>query len=225
MTLYDKYGHCIIPKGTKLFKGGNPDNHDDCIFLGLQKYVATAFKNNSNKVQIWTVKQDIKLLFMVEELNHSSWTKSAIVNIYNEHFPSENRLNDLDIKHRDLNKRDKFINKLKKQNIIGWLSSLEGRVDLEICLFPDNQEFDKVIALETVIDHDNKEFDYINALDRIDIYPSKQFFTQTAAQLNERPFATYAKMAAAWKEDEMKKGLTDEQARQYHLNLRTKLTI
>jgi hypothetical protein len=83
MTLYDKYGFCIIPTGTKLYKGGEKSDYNGCMFFGLQKYVATAFQNNSDKIQIWTVKQDIKVLFMVLELNRLSWTKSAVVDIYN----------------------------------------------------------------------------------------------------------------------------------------------
>ena len=225
MTLYDKYGHCIIPAGTKLYKGGETTNYDGCIFFGLQKYVAAAFQNNSGKIQIWTVKQDIKILFMVQELNHSSWSKSAIVDIYKEYYPSENVLNDLDIKHRDHNKRDKLIDKLKNENIMGWLSSLEGKVDLEICLFPDKREFDQLMELETVINIDNDKFDYLNALDGIDLNPSEQFFTQTKNKLKDSPFDDYAKMVATWTEDEIKQGLTREQARHYHLNLRTKFKI
>ena len=98
MTLHDKYGHCIIPAGTKLYKGSATTDYDGCVFFGLQKYVAAAFQNNSGKIQIWTVKQDIKILFMVQELNHSSWSKSAIVDIYKEYYPPENILHD-DIKY------------------------------------------------------------------------------------------------------------------------------
>jgi len=81
------------------------------------------------------------------------------------------------------------------------------------------------MELEKVIDKTNDEFDYINALDSIDIYPSEQFFTQTKDNLKGSPFADYATMAAAWSEDEIKQGLTREQARHYHLNLRTKFKI
>jgi hypothetical protein len=225
MTLYDNYGHCVIPAGTKLYKGGEPNDYDGCIFFALQKYVATVFPKNSGKIQIWSVKQDIKLLFMVQQLNHSSWSKSSIVNIYKEYYPYEKGLNDLDIKHQDLKKRDKFIDKLKAENIFGWLSSIEDKVELEVCLFHDSQELDQLIQLEKVIDKANYEFDYINALDSIDIYPSEQFYSQTNDKLNDNQFIDYAKMVAAWTELEIKQGLTEEQARHYHLNLRTKLKI
>ena len=162
---------------------------------------------------------------MVQELNYSSWSKSSITDIYKEYYPSENGLNDLDIKHRDHHKRDKLIDKLKNENIMGWLSSLEGKVDLEICLFPDKRVFDQLMELETVIDKGNDKFDYLNALDGIDLNPSEQFFTQTKDNLKGSPFADYATMVAAWSEDEIKQGLTPEEARHYHLNLRTKFKI
>jgi len=225
MNLYDKYGHCIIPAGTKLYKGGEPNDYEGCIFFGLQKYVATAFQNNTNKIQIWSVKRDIKLLFMVQKLNRSGWAKSSIVEIYKKYYPSETELNDLDIKHRDHQKRDKFIDKLKAENIFGWLSSLEDKVDLEICLFHDKQELDQLIELEKVIEKDNDEFDYLNALEATDIHPSRHFFSQTKEKLSDSPYKDYEKMVEAWTEDEIKQGLTQEQARHYHLNLRTKLKI
>lgn len=225
MTLYDKYGYCIIPTGTKLFKGGDSAKYEDCMSFGLQKYVATAFQNNSGKTQVWTVKQDIKVLFMVLELNRSGWTKSAIVDIYNEYYPLENELNDLDIKYFDHQKRKHLIDKLKKENIIGWISSLEDKVDLEICLFPKRQELDRLIELEKVIDKESDEFDHLNALDAINIHPSGQFFSRTKDKLIDSPYKNYEKMVAAWKKDEIKQGLTENQARHYHLNLRTKLKI
>ncbi|TXB66205.1 hypothetical protein FRY74_06425 [Vicingus serpentipes] len=225
MTLYDKYGHCIIPAGTKLYKGGEQNDYDACIFFGLQKYVAAAFQNNSGKIQIWSVKRDIKLLFMVLDLNKSSWAKSSVAEIYREYFPSDNELNELDIKHFDHQKRDKLIEKLKEENIIGWVSSLEDKVDLEVCLFPDGQELNRLIELEKVIDKDNDEYEYLNALDTIDIYPSGRFFSQTKDKLTDSPYKDYEKMVASWTEDEIKQGLTAEQAGHYHLNLRTKLKI
>lgn len=225
MTLYDKYGYCIIPAGTKLYKGGQPNDYTGCIFYGLQKHVAAAFQNNSGKIQIWSVKREIKLLFMVQELNDTSWAKSPIIDIYKEYYPSEKVLNDLEIKHLDHHKRGKLIDKLKNENIMGWLSSLEGKVDLEICLFHDKREFDQLMELEMVINNDNDKFDYPNALDKIAIYPSGQFFSQTKDKLKDSPYTDYEKMFASWKEDEIKQGLTAEQARHYHLNLRTKLKI
>lgn len=107
-TLYNKYGHCIIPIGTKLYKAGEFTDFDTCMFFGLQKSIATAFQNNSNEVQIWTVKQDIKVLFMVLEYTRNSRTKSAIVDIYKGYYPSENGMNDLDIKHFNHSKRKKL---------------------------------------------------------------------------------------------------------------------
>ena len=44
-------------------------------------------------------------------------------------------------------------------------------------------------------------------------------------KLKDSPFEDYAKIVATWTEDEIKQGLTREQARHYHLNLRTKFKI
>jgi len=224
-TLFDKYGHCIIPKGTKLYKAGEFTVFDTCMFFGLQKSIATAFQNNSNEVQIWTVKQDIKILFMVLEYTQNSRTKSAIVDIYKGYYPSENGINDLEIKHFDHSKRNKFIEKLKNEKIIGWLSSLDDRVDLEVCLFPHEKELDRLIELVKVISNNDTEFEYLNALEKIEIYPSNTFFKQTKKKLLNSPFSDYEKLIGNSIQDEIKQGLTEKQAKHYLLNLRTKLKV
>ena len=147
---------------------------------------------------------------MVLEVNRNSWVKSAVANIYKGYYGTI-LLNNLDIKHFEHQKRDEFIAKLRTENIIGWFSSLEDKVDLEICLFPNKQELDQLIELERVIDKD--------------VYPSGQFYTHTDERLIDSPYGDYKKMVAAWTKDDIKQGMAEEQARHYHLNLRTKLKI
>lgn len=224
-TLYDKYGYCIIPVGTKLYKANSSTDFETCMFFGLQKWIARAFQNDSDKIQIWTVKRDIKVLFMVLELNQASRTKSAIIDIYKEYFPTENELIDLDIKHFDHQKRNKFIDKLKGEKIIGWLSSLDDKVDLEVCLFPNKKEHDRIIELVKVINNNNTAFEHLNSLDRVEIYPSGQFFKRTREKLQDSPFENYKERIDTCVQDEIKQGRTKEQARHNFLDLRIKLKI
>lgn len=162
---------------------------------------------------------------MVLEYNRDSRTKSAIVDIYKEYYPSENGMNDLDIKHFDHTKRNKFIDKLKDEKIIGWLSSLDDKVDLEVCLFPCKKELGRLIELFKVISNNDTDFDYLNALEKIEIYPSDQFFKRTRKKLQYSSFDDYEKKINNSIQDEIKQGLTKEQAKHSLLNLRTKLKV
>ncbi len=226
MSLLNKYGECIIPKGTQLYRGGITTTFDNEMFFGLKKYVAGVF--DTNQIQIWRTKQNIKVLFMVLELDYLSKAKSAIVDIYTEYFQcsQHNEIDDLSIKTCQ-QKREKFINYLKSENIIGWLSSLENKVELEICLFPDKQDFQQIIELEQIISRDNEQHNYLNALSQIEVYPSEQFFTRTKNKLkNNSSFQEYSKLMDEWIKIESEENqLEKELVRMKLFNLRMKLKI
>ena len=220
--LYKEYGYCNVPVGTILYREGASTVFRECMFFALRIRVASAFGKRFDKIQVWSVKQQFKILFMVLELDRRSWTKSAIVEIFNKYHPIDAHIDDLEIKHRDHQKRDKLISRLKENGVIGWLSSLENKIELELCLFPDKDAFSTTVELFDIIDDGDNQYKYLNALDKIDVVPSLKFFKRTKQNLKGRPFPEYAKWLA---EDPETRGLTKEQARNHHLNLRTKLKI
>ncbi len=70
------YGYCIIPKNTLLYRVHFDTSINDCMFFTTKKWVAGVFNEN---IQIWKTATDIELLFLVEHVNQSSWTISALV--------------------------------------------------------------------------------------------------------------------------------------------------
>jgi hypothetical protein len=202
------------------------------MFFTTKKWVAGVFNEN---VQIWKTATDIELLFLVEHVNQNSWTFSALPHLYNNLFPTERNLNinDLDIKHWDKNKRDQLVCKLyDTYNISGWLSSLENKVEMEVCLFDKQANASQLILVDTINKKDKTYFK--DSLDSIRILPSKLFYEATNKKLNERePILTdkgehykkYSEMMKNWIKVEVKNGMEKVEAQHYHFNLRTKLKI
>ncbi len=231
-SLEDIYGHCIIPKNTLLFRGHTDTSFDDCMFFATKEWVAGAF---NNQVQIWKATTDIQILFLVEYLDDRSWTMSALPKLYNSVFPSDSNpdFDDLNIKHWDINRRNKLGQKLfDEYKISGWLTSLENRVEMEVCLF-DKQANENQLQLLGTENAKGNNF-YVDSLARIRIIPSSNFYKQTNQKLSERaPILTdekdhykrYERMMNAWIQDEIQNGKCEAEAKHYHFNLRTKLKV
>jgi len=202
------------------------------MFFTTKKWVAGVFNQN---VQIWKTTTDIELLFLVEHVNQNSWTTSALPHLYNTLFPTERNLNfdDLDIKHWDKNRRDKLVRKLYDEyNISGWLSSLENKVEMEVCLFDKHANTSQLILVDTIHKKDKSYFK--DSLDSIRILPSKHFYEATNKKLSERePILTdegdhykkYSGMMKNWIKVEVQNGMEKVEAQHYLSNLRTKLKI
>lgn len=230
--LRDIYGHCIIPKNTLLFRGHSDASLNECMFFATKKWVAGAFNEN---VQIWKTTTDIDVLFLVEYVTYNSWTTSALPQLYKNIFPTESNpnFNDLDIKHWDKNRRDKLVRKLYDEyKISGWLSSLENKVEMEVCLFDKHVNARQLILIDTINRKDKKYFK--DSLNRIRILPSKNFYEKSNKKLSESdPILTdekdhykrYKKMRNALIREEVQNGMDTVEAKQYHHNLRTKLRI
>ena len=231
-NLRDIFGYCIIPKNTILFRGHADASINDCMFFTTKKWVAGVFNEN---IQIWKTANDIELLFLVEHVNQNSWTTSALPHLYNNLFPTERNLNfnDLDIKHWDKNRRDQLVRKLYDEyNISGWLSSLENKVEMEVCLFDKQANASQLILIDTINKKDKTYFK--DSLDSIRILPSKLFYEATNKKLSERePMLTdegdhykkYSGMMKNWIKVEVQNGMEKVEAQHYHFNLRTKLKI
>jgi hypothetical protein len=202
------------------------------MFFTTKKWVAGVFNEN---VQIWKTTTDIELLFLVEYVNQNSWTTSALPHLYNNLFPTERNLNfdDLDIKHWDKNRRDQLVRKLYDEyNISGWLSSLENKVEMEVCLFDKHANTSQLILVDTINKNDKTYFK--DSLDSIRILPSKHFYEATNMKLSEREpvltdegdhYKKYSGMMKNWIKVEVQNGMEKVEAQHYHFNLRTKLKI
>ena len=154
---------------------------------------------------------------MVSHITNRAWVISSLLEIYNSKFPNEKEIDHLEIKQRDLNKRQKFITTLQEQAILGWLSSLEDNPMLEVCLFPDKSQFSSLICpLRSVSIEDYK---FHSSLNKIKIYPSEQFYNRTKSQagtFNEY----YNSFVSRWTDE-------DPQQREFwkSINLRMKLRV
>ena len=230
--LRDIYGYCILPKNTLLFRGHSDTSMNDCMFFATKKWVAGVFNQN---VQIWKTTTDIELLFLVEHVKHNSWTISSLPHLYANIFPTESNHNfdGLDIKHWDKNRRDKLVRKLyDAYNISGWLSSLENKVEMEICLFDEHANTSQLILVDTIHKNDRRYFR--DSLDSMSVLPAKHFYEETNKNFSEQgPIITdvsdhckrYDRMMKNWIKVDVQNGMEREEAQHYHFNLRVKLKI
>lgn len=217
MRLIDKYGYCVIPKGTILLRSGKNEGFIDCMYFGLDDLVGG--NSRRGEIQVWQVLYDLTLLFMVSHVTRRAWVISSIVEIYQSEYPEERNINDLDIKQRDLTKRKKLIDLLKKEEIIGWLSSLEDNPALEICLFPDEKRFSNLISPLRAVDP--SDFEFHNALNDLRIYPSVQFYERSKKHCDS--YKEYEKRH--WLNHHEYGHDDPDQVRRKYLDLRTKLKI
>ncbi len=236
-NLLAKYGYCVIPKNTILYRGFENTNISDCMFFALQFFVAGAGFGKTNipsKIHLWKTKKDVKVIFLITRLNAHAWAESAIPLIYEDVFPDESSLHltDLDIKQTDFNRRVKFINKLHQEfNIDGWFSSLEGRIELEICLFGKKSISEKIELIEQVSE-DNDLFVFKNSLRKLKLFPGEGFVKLTRKAINKHytfykanPYQDYRKKLKIWYEDGLERGLKINDMKEEYYNLRHKLKI
>jgi hypothetical protein len=201
------------------------------MFFATKYWVAKGF---FDKVQVWKTKIDIKIIFLVEYLNHMSWTISALPRLYNSVFPLDSNpdFNDLDIKHWDINRRNKLVRMLfDNYKISGWFTSLENKVELEVCLFDKQANSNQLLLID--ICEKNKKY-IKDSLQRIKVFTSISFYKQTSVELNRiAPILTddkdhykrYKKYVNSSINYYVEEGLTKVKAKHLIFNLRTKLKI
>jgi hypothetical protein len=186
MNLFRKYGYCVIPKGTLLFRKGDIDFSRDALFFALNpRWVVTVNTYETQDVQLWETKKDIKVLFMIKELNEYGHPKCALTEIY-KHFTSETTdLDAVNIKGRDFERRTILIDYLKQNKVHGWLTKIDSGYPLEICLFPSSITLPQIKLKEqsTTIP---KQYKSYNALYNVNIVPSKTFVNKTQKNLAGR---------------------------------------
>ncbi len=204
------------------------------MFFATKSWVARAFQRDN--IQVWKTKKEIRLLFLVESLENRSWVKSNLPQLYKQLFPLEKQENidDLDIKHFDHERRDKLVNKLfQEHKISGWLSSLEDRIEIEVCLF-NSENIASLIEHVDTTNGDNESY-FKDSLEGIHVNPPQSFFTTTEGILEkkapcrnkgENQFLRYQRWMEGVIQDEMKQyNLSEENVRHYYYNLRMKLEI
>lgn len=179
MDLITKYGYASIPVKTSLFRQGIVHGNPNLLFFSLHPYHTYCSNHDDwTPIQVWETTTEIKLLFMIKHLNARASAISAIEDIYYYYFDSPANLNDLDIKGRDKDARKRLINKLKENDIFGWLNSFENKYTLEICLFP-NKPFYNFVELISEKEENKEEYSIYNALHKINICPSQEFFSES----------------------------------------------
>ena len=179
----EKYGYCILPENTLLYRGHNDSSFQDCMFFSTEFWVATAFHTS---IQVWKTTKEIKLLFLVDHITKRDWSISSIPALYHELFEKEQQppYSDLDIKDRDLQKRNQFVHQLfHGYQIPGWLSSVEGKCEIEICLFDRNNNSNQLELIEIVNSNDTQYFK--DSLQKIKIFPNKEFYEKSMKSIYE----------------------------------------
>lgn len=230
--LFAQFGYCTIPKNTLLFRGHKNADFNDCMFFSTKKWVAGCFNDS---IQVYKSIKDIQVLFLIDEINSNTWSSSALPKLYNKLFPHEKRFgfNDLDIKHSNINRRNKLIQKLfEEHEISGWFTSLEKKVELEICLF-DKQANTNQLKLIDIVDSNSNNY-LKDSLDRIKILPSEIFYKNTSQKLlnssnilleDKDHYKSYQKKMNSWIKQEVQNGMGMLEAKHYLFDLRTKLKI
>lgn len=214
-----------MPKGSCIFHKGHIHKNADSVFFGLTPITAHVNPGPKNKIQIWRMKTDAQLLFMIINVAHYSWTKSAIVEIYRDYFPKEKSYNDIDIKYTNRSKRKKLIQKLKEQNIIGWFSSYDDRYELEICLFKNETLFN-IIELDKEVEMNQLYTSgFVNPLRKMLLSPNKNFIKISNSELLHFPFQNYRNHVYECIEEDIKYGSSKKYAQNENYTLRMKLKI
>lgn len=221
MTLYDKYGYCLLSQNTYLYRTGEIDKNVNSLFFFLTYSDASGFHPRNRQVQIWKTKKDIKLLFMVREINRFGHAKSAIVEIFNYYFPGVDAGDDVAIK-QNIKTRMRLIDKMKTDGFVGWLSSVENKYVLEICLF-DTNNISYIELLQSVDQADIKNNQH--TLKYIDIHPSIEFYDKSYLKIGTNSYDEYKNMIDEDVENECSSRVDRNTVKNSYYNLRMKLKI
>lgn len=215
-----------------LFRGYADSSFKDCTFFATTFTGASAWNDN---IQIWKTTTEIEILFAVEYVNSDTIGISALPAIFNSIFPLESDPNfiDLDIKHRNIKRRNKFVNKLfSEYQISGWLTSVENNSFNEVCLF-DMQTNSMRIELAEITNHKNKRY-YKDSLQKIKFNLPQSFYDRTLKELNkysifpidrEATYKNHKRYVRVWIKGFIERGMTKDEAKHEMISLRTQLKI
>jgi hypothetical protein len=135
--------------------------------------------------------------------------------------------------HRDIRRRNELVRNLfDEHKIAGWLTSVENRGELEVCLF-DRQSNANQLRLADTVDRENAEY-FRDSPDRMTISPACAFYDRTREKFSARAplpagdgdhYTGYRRKMDGWIQDAVRNGMNITEAEHDHLNLRTKLSI
>lgn len=227
----NKYGYCEIPKGLLLYRGHNLNEIIDAVFFTTKSFSASVWGNG---IQAWKTKKKIKVLFLVRYIDNFAKAQSSLPDIYYDVFPNEPNkdLDDLDVK-QDVRRREPFTKKLYSEfNVCGWLSSIENRDHLEVCIF--NKEFikDNLELINIIKNSDGYKKD---SLRKIKIFPTASFFEKSRIVIlrhytthyndDRPPYKLQLSRIRSYIKHDVENGGTESDAKEYYYDLRTKLKI
>ncbi|MFZ9955701.1 MAG: hypothetical protein ACO3E1_06210 [Flavobacteriales bacterium] len=223
-TLQSKYGYCIIPKNTLLFRGYDNDSFEDCMFFATKYFVAKGF---NERVQVWKTKKEMKVLFLVQNIDDASIPYSSLTDIFNQLFPEEanTNFNDLDIK-QNCNRRERLVKYLFNNcDVRGWFTSVEdGQEHIELCLF-DSCSIAQHLSFYGIFKNASELF-YKDSLTRIKIFPTRAFYNRSAQKLMRKKKEYLKDIKAFVNEDEERYGKINRlHQRHFYYNLRVALKM
>ncbi len=228
MNYFKKFGYCVVPKNTFLYRGHVSAQYADCMYFALTPDIAKLF---NREVQVWRVKKAFKIIFLIESINSSCQAISAIPHLINDLYSiKEHKIqDDLKLKEWIKNNTSNFISKF---SLSGWLTSLENNNVLEVCLI--NSVFiQKHIELQSVI-QDQSDILYRNSLRRFKIYPSIKFYQKSRKKIeshsiaNSNYISTYSKHCMkirSWIKENSNSDSDVSYFKEYYYDLRQKLKI
>jgi hypothetical protein len=227
-----KYGYCELPKNLLLYRSYSTHRIYDAVFFST-KFALAGGWGDLKGIEIWRVKRKIRILFLIKHVNAFAAAASSIPELYYDLFPNETNpdLKDLDIK-QVVSRRDPFTRKLKLDHgINGWLSSLEDHSILEVCLF-NCPAFDETIERIKVVDENEDR--YKDSLRKMKLFPPVTFFQISKSMITENVsyysrsrdhYGIYRKSVRETVKEEVKRGVSESQSKEYHFDLRLKLKI
>jgi hypothetical protein len=172
-SLYKKH---IIPPGTILFRKAPNKCFFDTMFFAFCKTGPTTSNTISNSVQVWKTNSEIQSLCMLRGRSQYGNMFSAIVEIYNMHFPNDRKeeWEDLELKKHDTVRRRRLIKSLKDEGINSWVSSVEDNHVMELFMFANSEVHQSLFSYQQsykilpgydtypdILSINNKEFDYL----------------------------------------------------------------
>jgi hypothetical protein len=134
------------------------------MFFAFTPYETFTCKYPTEYIQLWETLNQIQVLYMISKSeNNRKQKKSSIVDIYKKYFPKEkdSNISRLEIKNDDLKKRQKLIDKLKKDNIFGWVTSVDDMESLEFFIFDTDENKNKNLKfIKNYHNTDNSMYKY-----------------------------------------------------------------
>lgn len=161
-----------MPKGSLLFRQGDIMPEYGAFFALCRDWARNFKVGNPDKVSIYEVEEDIKLLFMVSHLNNVGFPITAIEDVYDLLIGGRRNLNDLDIKWKNKSAKTKFVEALEGEDITGWLSTQENTPPLEIFLMPQNIK--KIVSRNELLIHE-----HYNTLSYLKVFAPGAFVTKS----------------------------------------------